>query len=172
MAIVRSSQIIADNFTPLSVDVNSFYVNFRIGKMKIKLKCILIMCSLMIGCSSNYSIEPNEVVLTYCESSISAVIQEGNVFEGINDTDKETVEFSGTVTKQDTGYLVDVVVIREAKVRKASQNLNTAVMLQSEEPVIIGGINNYLFSIILKNRSRANKYFQADKLQRVIATRL
>lgn len=113
------------------------------------------MCSLMIGCSSNYSIEPNEVVLTYGESSISAVIQEDNVFEGIHDTDKETVEFSGTVTKQDTCYLVDVVVIREAKARKASQNLNTVIMLQSGEPVVIGGINNYLFSIMLKKQIKS-----------------
>jgi hypothetical protein len=125
-----------------------FFVTFIIWKIKIKY--ILAVCSLMIGCSSNYSIEPNEIILTYGESSISALIQESNVFEGINDTNKETVEFSGTITKQDTGYLVDIVVVREAKDRKTSQHLNTAVMLKNEESVVIGGINNYSFSIILK----------------------
>jgi hypothetical protein len=115
-----------------------------------KVKLIFAMCSFLIGCSSSQSMDPRVVVLTYGESSVSALIQEDSVFAGSNDTGMETVEFSGKITKQGADYLVDVIIIREANTGNAHQNLNTTVVLQSEEPVVIGSFNDDLFYIFLK----------------------
>ena len=119
--------------------------------MKIKSKLILSICSLLIACSSSHTIEPKKVVLTYGESSVSAQIHEGSVFEASNDTEMEKVEFSGEIQKQDSSYVVDIIVVREAKTRNARQDLNTTVLLNLDEPLILGGINDDLLSIVLKN---------------------
>lgn len=104
-----------------------------------------------MACSPSDTIEPKQVVLTYGESSVSAQIHEGRVFEGSKDTETEKVEFSGTIQKQDNGYVVDIIVAKEAKTRHARQDLNTTVLLNLDEPLIIGGINDDLLSIVLKN---------------------
>lgn len=121
--------------------------------MKIKSKLILILsiCSILLACSPSDSAEPKEVVLTYGESSVSAQINEGSVFEGSKDTEMEKVAFSGAIQKQGTSYLVDIIVAREAKTHHARQDLNTTVLLNLDEPLVIGGINDDLLSIVFKN---------------------
>lgn len=103
----------------------------------------------MIGCASN-DFSPNRIVLIYGDSSISAVIQDNNVFEGINDTEKETVAFSGTVTQQENSYLIDFLVARETKGRKISENIKTAVTLKGAEPVEMAGFHDASFTLMLK----------------------
>ncbi|WP_076408434.1 hypothetical protein [Shewanella sp. UCD-KL12] len=125
--------------------------------MKIKSKLIFVVCSLLIACSSSNSIEPKNVVLTFGESSASAQILDGNdidgegsVFQGSKDAEIETVEFSGTIQKQDNSYVVDIRAVREAKDGSYRQALNTIVLLSLDEKMVIGGVNDDLVSIILK----------------------
>lgn len=129
--------------------------------MKIKFKLIFAICSLLIACSSSNNIEPKNVVLTFGESSVSAEILdgnvidgsafEGNVFQGSKDTEMETLEFSGAIQKQENSYVVDIRAVREAKDGSSRQELNTTVLLSLDEKMVIGGVNDDLVSIILKN---------------------
>lgn len=119
--------------------------------MKIKSKLIFVICSLLAACSSSNTIEPNNVVLIYGESSVTALIQEGSVFEGRNDTDMDKIEFSGAIQKQGSSYVVDILVMSEAKTHNARQDWNTTMLLNLDEPLIIGGMNDNLLSIVLKN---------------------
>jgi hypothetical protein len=119
--------------------------------MKIKLISMLSACSLLIACSSSHTIAPQKVVLTYGGSSVSAQIHQGSVFEATHDTEMERMELSGGIQKQGSGYLVDIIVVKEAKTRNARQGLNTRVLLNVDEPMIIGGINEDLVSIVLKH---------------------
>ncbi len=112
---------------------------------------MLSICSILIACTPSDTTEPKEVVLSYGESSVSAQIHEGSVFEGRKDAEMEKVEFSGAIQKQENGYVVDIIVAREAKTRHARQDLNTTVLLNVDEPLMIGGINDDLISIVLKN---------------------
>ena len=103
-----------------------------------------------MGCSSKQAVEPTQIVLSYGESSITAVIQQNNMFDAIEDNENETVEFSGSLTKQDSGYLMDIVVVQEKKIRQATMELNTTLLIQVEEPIVVGGYNNDVWRVILK----------------------
>ncbi|EGQ8297174.1 hypothetical protein GTW31_24430 [Vibrio parahaemolyticus] len=121
--------------------------------MKIKSKIILTMCFAAFGSSGSQNVEPTSVVLTYDNSSISAEIHQDRRFETIKDNDEENVEFSGSVTKDSSDYIVDVLVVRKSKSRKSSRELNTTILVQSEQietPIVIGGVNSETFSITLK----------------------
>ncbi|MGY5772252.1 hypothetical protein ACXHP8_11195 [Vibrio antiquarius] len=121
--------------------------------MKIKSKIILTMCFAAFGSSGSQKVEPTSVVLTYDNSSISAEINQDRRFETIKDNDEENVEFSGSVTKDFSDYIVDVLVVRKSKSRKSSRELNTTILVQSEQietPIVIGGVNSEIFSITLK----------------------
>ncbi|AVF95482.1 hypothetical protein AL552_17960 [Vibrio diabolicus] len=121
--------------------------------MKFKLKIILTMCLVAFGSSGNQNVEPTSVVLSYDNSSISAEIYQDRKFETIKDTDEEHVEFSGSVTKDSSDYIVDVLVVRKSKSRKSSRELNTTILVQNEQiemPIVIGRVNSEVFSITLK----------------------
>lgn len=110
------------------------------------------MFLLIVGCSPSHSIEPDDVVLTYGHSSISAVVKDNNEFESIYETDTNVIAFSGKITEKDTGYLVDALVVSKNKVRHSERKLNTTVLLKMEDPIVIGGINDDSFTLTLKRK--------------------
>ncbi|MGI3067216.1 hypothetical protein ACRTEL_22700 [Vibrio diabolicus] len=121
--------------------------------MKFKSKIILTMCLVAFGSSGSQNVEPTSVVLTYDNSSISAEIHQDKKFETIKDTDEEYVEFSGSVTKDSSDYIVDVLVVRKSKSRKSSRELNTTILIQNEQiemPIVIGRVNSEMFTLALK----------------------
>ena len=105
------------------------------------------------GATASQNVEPTSVVLTYGSSFISAEIYEDRRFETRKDNDEENVQFSGSVTKNSLDYLVDVLVVRKSKSSKSSRELNTTILVQSDQietPITIGGVNSEMFSITLK----------------------
>ncbi|GAA5646791.1 MULTISPECIES: hypothetical protein [Vibrio] len=119
--------------------------------MKTRTKFVVFLLSWTTGLAFAQTalVEPNRIVLNNGDLTITADITKGNVFNGSEDTDTGVVSFFGTVTPQDSGYLVDVVVSKQAKDRYASQSLTTSVRLDNSEPVFIGGSANDVFSIRL-----------------------
>ena len=104
----------------------------------------------MLGCSSKKVIEPTIIILTYGEFSISAEIEKNKTFDVIRSNEHETVTFSGLVAKQGSGYLVDIVVVRDNKTQHATRQLNTTLLIEMEELAVVGGLNNDVFKVILK----------------------
>ncbi len=118
--------------------------------MKMKSKLVLVMCSLLIGCSSNDSTEPTEVVFTFGEASISASINENSAFESTKETEKENLELSGKIQKEDSNYIVDVEFLSVEKTHNTRQSFSSTVMVEVGEPLVVGHIDDDLFTINLK----------------------
>ena len=76
-----------------------------------------MLCLAMMGCSSNQVLapEPTSITLFYGDTSISAGVLEDKTFNSVLADRIESVTFSGSIQKQDSGYLVDMLVIRETK---------------------------------------------------------
>ena len=100
-----------------------------------------MLCLALMGCASNEAIQPDptSITLFYGETSISAGVLEDNTFN-----------FSGLVRKQDSGYLVDMLVIRETKEPRSTRQLNTSIHMKTGELVDVGGVNNDVWRVILE----------------------
>ncbi|AZZ92194.1 hypothetical protein EUZ85_16275 [Hahella sp. KA22] len=118
--------------------------------MKIKSQLMLAMCSLLIGCSSNQTKEPTEVVFTFGETSITAPINENSAFASTKETDKEKVQLSGNIQKQDADYIVEVEFISEEKAPKERHSFNSTVLVKADEPLVVGHLDDDEFIINLK----------------------
>ncbi|ABC30459.1 conserved hypothetical protein [Hahella chejuensis KCTC 2396] len=123
---------------------------YRYRRMKIKSQLMLAMCSLLIGCSSNQTKEPTEVVFTFGETAITAPINENSAFASTKETDKEKVQLSGKIQKQDADYIVEVEFISETKESKARHSYNSTVLVKADEPLVIGHLEDDEFIINLK----------------------
>ncbi|WLQ16027.1 hypothetical protein O5O45_08885 [Hahella aquimaris] len=118
--------------------------------MKLKSKLLLVMCSLLIGCSSKQFSEPTHVVITYGNILMSAPIDENNTFASTIETDTKYMQLSGKIQKQNADYIVDVDFISNAKEPEASHAFNSQVLVKLEEPQVIGHADESDFIINLK----------------------
>ncbi len=111
------------------------------------------MCLVTFGALGSHNVDPASVIFSFGDSSILAEIGKDRKFEIMKSNDNESVEFSGSVTKECSDYIVDVLVVLENKSNKSSYELNTTILVhndQVETPISIGGVNNEVFSITLK----------------------
>ncbi|MEZ9297552.1 hypothetical protein AB4168_03510 [Vibrio splendidus] len=115
-------------------------------------RIILMLCLALMGCSSNQELapDPTSITLFYGDTSISAGVLEDKTFSSVLADRKESVTFSGTIRKQDSGYLVDMLVIREDKTHQSTRQLNTSLLMKPGELVDVGGVNNDVFRVILE----------------------
>lgn len=115
-------------------------------------RIILMLCLALTGCASNEALQPDptSITLFYGETSISAGVLEDKTFNSVLTDRAESVTFSGLVRKQDTGYLVDMLVIRETKEPRSTRQLNTSLHMKTGELVDVGGVNNDVFRVILE----------------------
>ncbi len=115
-------------------------------------RAILLLCLALIGCSSNQElvVAPTTITLFYGDTSISAGVLEDKTFNSILADRVESVTFSGSIRKQDSGYLVDMLVIRETKEPRSTRQLNTSLHMKTGELVDVGGVNNDVFRVILE----------------------
>ncbi len=117
-----------------------------------RFRLIVMFCLAIVGCSSNQEpmLNPTTITLFYGASSISAGVLEDKTFNSVLADRKESVTFSGAVRKQDSGYLVDMLVIRETKQPRSTRQLNTSLHMDTGELVDVGGVNNDVFRVILE----------------------
>ena len=115
-------------------------------------RIILMLCLALTGCASSEALQsdPTSITLFYGETSISAGVLEDKTFNSVLADRAESVTFSGLVRKQDSGYLVDMLVIRETKEPRSSRQLNTSIHMKTGELVDVGGVNNDIFRVILE----------------------
>ncbi|WP_215403973.1 hypothetical protein [Vibrio gigantis] len=115
-------------------------------------RVILMLCLAMMGCSSNQELAPDPTTITlfYGDTSISAGVLEDKTFNSVLADRVESVTFSGLIRKQDSGYLVDLLVIRETKDPRSTRQLNTSLHMETGELVDVGGVNNDVFRVILE----------------------
>jgi hypothetical protein len=115
-------------------------------------RAILLLCLTLIGCSSNQELvpDPTTITLFYGDTSISAGVLEDKTFSSVLANRKESVTFSGAISKQNSGYFVDMLVIRETKEPRSTRQLNTSLLMKPGELVDVGGVNNDVFSVILE----------------------
>ncbi len=111
-----------------------------------------MLCLAMMGCSSNRVLAPapTSITLFYGDTSISAGVLEDKTFNSVLADRVESVTFSGSIRKQDSGYLVDMLVIRETKDPRSTRQLNTSLHMKTGELVDVGGVNNDVFRVILE----------------------
>ena len=111
-----------------------------------------MLCLAMVGCSSNQVLapDPTSITLFYGDTSISAGVLEDQTFSSVLADRVESVTFSGTIRKQDSGYFVDMLVIRETKEPRSTRQLNTSLLMKQGELVDVGGVNNDVFRVILE----------------------
>lgn len=111
-----------------------------------------MLCLAMMGCSSNQVLapEPTSITLFYGDTSISAGVLEDKTFNSVLADRIESVTFSGSIQKQDSGYLVDMLVIRETKDPRSTRQLNTSLHMKTGELVDVGGVNNDVFRVIIE----------------------
>ncbi|MCT4350897.1 MULTISPECIES: hypothetical protein [Vibrio] len=115
-------------------------------------RIILLLCLSLMGCSSNQKLmpDPTTITLFYGDTSISAGVLEDKTFSSVLTNRKESVTFSGSISKQNSGYFVDMLVIREDKTRQSTRQLNTSLHMDPGELVDVGGVNNDVFRVILE----------------------
>ncbi|NAZ97378.1 hypothetical protein [Vibrio toranzoniae] len=115
-------------------------------------RVILMLCLAMMGCTSNQelALDPTSITLFYGDTSISAGVLEDKTFNSVLADRVESVTFSGSIRKQDSGYLVDMLVIRETKQPRSTRQLNTSLLMRPGELVDVGGVNNDVFRVILE----------------------
>ncbi|KWT99113.1 hypothetical protein GL178_11605 [Vibrio toranzoniae] len=115
-------------------------------------RVILMLCLAMMGCTSNQelALDPTSITLFYGDTSISAGVLEDKTFNSVLADRVESVTFSGSIRKQDSGYLVDMLVIRETKQPRSTRQLNTSLIMKPRELVDVGGVNNDVFRVILE----------------------
>ncbi|SBS32968.1 hypothetical protein VTO7225_01729 [Vibrio toranzoniae] len=111
-----------------------------------------MLCLAMMGCTSNQelALDPTSITLFYGDTSISAGVLEDKTFNSVLADRVESVTFSGSIRKQDSGYLVDMLVIRETKQPRSTRQLNTSLIMKPRELVDVGGVNNDVFRVILE----------------------
>ncbi|UPR37322.1 hypothetical protein ITG13_20775 [Vibrio cyclitrophicus] len=115
-------------------------------------RVILMLCLAMMGCSSNRVLapDPTSITLFYGDTSISAGVLEDKTFKSVLADRVESVTFSGSISKQNSGYFVDILVIREMKEPRSTRQLNTSLVMKPRELVDVGGVNNDVFRVILE----------------------
>ncbi|MEZ9516377.1 hypothetical protein AB4359_14485 [Vibrio splendidus] len=115
-------------------------------------RVILMLCLALMGCSSKPELAPDPTTITlfYGDTSISSGVLEDKTFSSVLADRKESVTFSGTIRKQDSGYLVDMLVIREDKTHQSTRQLNTSLLIKPGELVDVGGVNNDVFRVIIE----------------------
>ncbi|KXZ37173.1 hypothetical protein A0H77_08350 [Vibrio alginolyticus] len=118
-----------------------------------KSKSILALSMFAFGCFAHQDSEPTSVVLNYGDSSISTDIQANRKFHVVRDNESEHVEFSGGIIKEYSDYIVNVHIIRKSKIRRSSRELNTTVLMNSDQigkPLVIGIENDEFTGITLR----------------------
>ncbi|WP_139685559.1 hypothetical protein [Vibrio tasmaniensis] len=117
-----------------------------------RFRVIVILCLAIVGCSSNQErfYAPSSITLFYDDTSISAGVLEDKTFNSVLADRKESVTFSGSISKQNSGYFVDILVIREDKMHQSIRQLNTSLHMKPRELVDVGGVNNDVFRVILE----------------------
>ncbi len=83
--------------------------------MKIISKALLATCFIAFTSVASQLEEPQTAVLNYGQTSVSAPIQVDRGFEAVEDNDEEIIELSGSVIKEYSDYVVDVLVVRKSK---------------------------------------------------------
>ena len=82
--------------------------------------------------------------------NVERVVLEDKTFNSVLADRAESVTFSGSIRKQDSGYLVDMLVIRETKKPRSTRQLNTSLHMKTGELVDVGGVNNDIFRVVLE----------------------
>ncbi len=98
--------------------------------MKIISKALLATCFIAFTSVASQLEEPQTAVLNYGQTSVSAPIQVDRGFD-----------------------VVDVLVVRKSKSRHSSRELKTTLFVQQDQlgkPMMIGGVNNEVFTLTLK----------------------
>ncbi|MEZ9566360.1 hypothetical protein AB4454_17050 [Vibrio artabrorum] len=115
-------------------------------------RIVLILCLTLVGCSSNQELAPDTATITlfYDDTSISAGVLEDNTFNSVLADRVESVTFSGSIRKQDSGYLVDMRVTREKKDPRSTRQLDTSLYMEPGKLVDVGGVNNDVYRLVLK----------------------
>ncbi|WP_299144448.1 hypothetical protein [uncultured Vibrio sp.] len=98
-----------------------------------------------MGCSSNQDLlsAPTTITLFDGDTSISAGVLEDKTFHSVLANRKERITFSGSISKQSSGYLVDMLVIRirEDKTGQAFRQfdqLDTSIYMEQGKLVVLG----------------------------------
>lgn len=121
--------------------------------MKIISKALLATCFIAFTSVASQLEEAQTAVLNYGQTSVSAPIQVDRGFDVVEDNDEEIIELSGSVIKEYSDYVVDVLVVRKSKSRHSSRELKTTLFVQQDQlgkPMMIGGVNNEVFTLTLK----------------------
>ncbi|WP_286300259.1 hypothetical protein [Vibrio apostichopi] len=115
-------------------------------------RVILMLCLALMGCSSKPELgpDPKSITLFYGDTSISSGVLEDKTFSSVLADRVESVTFSGAIRKQDSGYFVDILVIRETKEPRSTRQLNASLVMKPGELVDVGGVNNDVFRVIIE----------------------
>ncbi|MEZ8517885.1 hypothetical protein AB9R81_20740 [Vibrio cyclitrophicus] len=115
-------------------------------------RVILMLCLAIMGCSSKQELAPDPTTITlfYGDKSISAGVLEDKTFNSILADRVESVTFSGSISKQDSEFLINMLVIRETKEPRSTRQLNTTLLMKPGGLVDVGGVNNDVFKVTLE----------------------
>lgn len=125
------------------------------------LKALLVGVLFIGGCSSQHLTHPDGVIVHSGGDSIFAFITEGGQFNSTKTEKLKTLSISGTVESTDDGYLVKIWFFEKNKLDETqkieggysghrTQEIQTSVLLQKNEPIVLGGVNDNVVSLELK----------------------
>jgi len=123
-----------------------------------KYLCALVLLATSVisfWCIAKDEIKPKFVVLTYGASAVSAEIKQNKKYMAFEENEEGNIIFSGSVTKEGSGHIIDVSIVREIKYSDYSSNseLSTTVRYEDKlggKPIVIGGGNDAKFSISIR----------------------
>ena len=121
---------------------------------------LLILPLFMFGCATHQVVEPKSVTLIYDQSKLTAEIQADDNFAAYVDNDKERIDLSGTVRNLHPDYLLDVEVIKASKVRHATNQISTSMLIKQEDlekPIFIGGDYQYTAVVNEDNKVKSTE---------------
>ena len=126
----------------------------RYGQENIKYIWLVAVTMIMLGCSTNPCVDLKSVTLIFDDSELTAEIQPDSKFKAHVDNDNIRIKFSGSIKRVKQDYLLDVVVVKESKIPKTTNQVNTTIIIEKDkvdEPIVIAGIYQHAESTDEKN---------------------
>ena len=112
-------------------------------KENIKNIWLITVTMLILGCSTNPCVDLKSITLMFDDSELTAEIQPNSKFKAQIDNDHIRVDFSGSIKKIKQDYLIEILVVKNSKVTKTTNQVNTTILVDKdniEKPTVIAGI--------------------------------
>ncbi|MCY9843142.1 hypothetical protein [Vibrio caribbeanicus] len=115
----------------------------RYGQKILKYIWLVAVTMIMFGCSTNPCVDLKSITLIFDDSELTAEIQPDSKFKAHVDNDNIRIDFSGSIKRVKQDYLLDVLIVKESKIPKTTNQVNTTIGIEKDkvdEPIVIAGI--------------------------------